>query len=325
MVDNVAFTIKLFGMQRDIYWYGIIIATGMLLGIWVATYNARRRGYKSEMILDIALIAVITAVIGARVHYVLFSWEYYKDGPFVEVFKIWHGGLAIYGGLIGGLLGVFIYSRFAKKRFLSLADILIPSLILGQAIGRWGNFVNQEAYGWAIKNPAWTFFPAAVFIKADGNFHMATFFYESMWDFGVFIFLMNFLKKNRKEGNAFFFYLVLYGLGRMVIEGFRMDSQMLLNTGVRINQLLSAAFMLFGLIMLFLRKNAPIAEAVKVKLFPQKEVKEKPGKVKPAQEFDISKVSDDLKLMDDDARKRRMKQKEDLQKEEPESEEKKEE
>ena len=165
MVDNVAFTINLFGMQRDIYWYGIIIATGMLLGIWVATYNARRRGYKSEMILDIALVAVIMAVIGARVHYVLFSWEYYKDGPFVEVFKIWHGGLAIYGGLIGGLLGVFIYSRFAKKRFLSLADILIPSLILGQAIGRWGNFVNQEAYGWAIKNSGMDFLPGGGFHK----------------------------------------------------------------------------------------------------------------------------------------------------------------
>lgn len=315
MVDNVAFSINLFGIHRDIYWYGIIIACGMLLGIWVATYNARRRGYKAEMILDIALIAVIAAVIGARIHYVIFSWEYYKDGPFIEVFKIWNGGLAIYGGLVGGLLGLFIYSRFSKKRFLSLADVIIPSLILGQAIGRWGNFVNQEAYGWVIKNPAWTFFPAAVFIKADGQFHMATFFYESMWDFAVFAFLMNYLKKNRREGNTFFFYLVLYGFGRMIIEGFRMDSQMLLNTGIRVNQLLSALLMLFGILMLLLRKSAPIAEAVKVKLFPPSEKKlKKLDEKKKAEEFNISKVSDDLKLMDDQARTKRMRRRQDIEK-----------
>jgi phosphatidylglycerol:prolipoprotein diacylglycerol transferase len=228
----------------------------------------------------------------------------------VDVFKIWNGGLAIYGGLIGGLLGVFIYSVFAKKRFLSLADVLIPSLILGQAIGRWGNFVNQEAYGWVIKNPAWTFFPAAVFIKAEGNFHMATFFYESMWDFGIFAFLMNYLKKNRREGNVFFFYLALYGFGRMIIEGFRMDSQILFNTGLRVNQLISAVFMVFGILMLLLRKNARIVESFKVPLFPESE-KQQQKKMeraeKEAKASDLSNVSDDLKLMDDDARMKRIK------------------
>ena len=308
MVDNVAFTINLFGAQKDIYWYGIIIACGMLMGIWVATYNARRRGYKSEMVLDIALIAVIMAVIGARVHYVLFSWEYYKGGPFIDVFKIWNGGLAIYGGLIGGLLGVFVYSIFAKKRFLSLADVLIPSLILGQAIGRWGNFVNQEAYGWLIKNPAWTFFPAAVFIRTEGNFHMATFFYESMWDFAVFAFLMNYMRKNRREGNVLFFYLVLYGFGRMIIEGFRMDSQILFNTGLRVNQLISALFVIFGALMLLIRKNARIVEAYRVPLFPKSEKQQKRMEEKAEQrahEEDLSNLSDDLKLMDDDARMKR--------------------
>jgi len=317
MVDNVAFTINLFGLQRSIYWYGIIIACGMLLGIWMATYNARRRGFKSEMILDIALIAVVLAVIGARVHYVVFSWEFYKDGPFIDVFKIWNGGLAIYGGLIGGLLGVFVYSRFAKKRFLSLADLLIPSLVLGQAIGRWGNFVNQEAYGWLIENPAWTFFPAAVFIKSEGAFHMATFFYESMWNFGVFAFLMAYMRKNRREGNVFFFYLLLYGIGRMIIEGYRMDSQILLNTGLRINQLISIAFALFGLAMLLLRKKAPIAQAHAVHLFPGIKKKEKVEKIVEKEKFDISKVSDDLKLMDDDARIKRVQKKQETKEEPP--------
>ncbi len=306
MVDNVAFTINMFGLEKDIYWYGIIIATGMLLGIWIATYNARRRGYKSEMVLDIALIAVIVAVIGARVHYVLFSWEYFKGGPFVDVFKIWNGGLAIYGGVIGGLIGVFAYSKLAKKRFLSMVDILVPSLILGQAIGRWGNFVNQEAYGWVINNPAWTFFPAAVFIKSEGAFHMATFFYESMWDFIVFAFLMNYMKKDRREGNVFFMYFALYGFGRMIIEGFRMDSQMLFGTGIRINQMISVIFMVFGILMLLLRKNAPIVQAYKVKLFPDSEKKLKRiAEEEKAREFDISNVSDDLKLMDDNSRLKR--------------------
>lgn len=305
MVDNIAFTINLFGLQRDIYWYGIIIAFGMLMGIWIATFNARRRGYKSEMVLDIALIAVVLAVIGARAHYVIFSWENYKDGPFVEVFKIWRGGLAIYGGLIGGLLGVLIYSKFAKKRFLALADVLIPSLILGQAIGRWGNFVNQEAYGWVINNPSWTFFPVAVFIKSEGAFHMATFFYESLWNFIVFAFLMVYLGKKRKEGNVFFFYLVLYGFGRMIIETFRMDSQMLLETGIRVNQLISLLFVLFGTAMLLFRKKAPLCDTYKVALFPKKEKAEKKTKIKKAEEFDIKNVSDDLKLMDDESRLKR--------------------
>ncbi len=301
MIDNVAFTINLFGLHKDIYWYGIIIATGMLMGIWIATYNARRRGYKSEMVLDIALIAVITAVIGARIHYVVFSWEYFKDGPFIDVFKIWNGGLAIYGGLIGGLLGVFIYSKLSKKKFLSLADLLIPSLILGQAIGRWGNFANQEAYGWIIKNPAWTFFPVAVFIKSEGAFHMATFFYESFWNFAVFAFLMNYLKKNRREGNVFFLYLTLYGFGRMIIEGFRMDSQYLLDTGIRVNQLISLILVIFGILMLLLRKNAPIVQAYKVQLFPGSK-KRKRTEPNP---LELSEVSDELKLMDDEARRKR--------------------
>lgn len=308
MIDNVAFTIDMFGINKDIYWYGIIIATGMLLGIWIATYNARRRGYKSEMVLDIALVAVIVAVIGARVHYVLFSWEFYKGGPFLDVFKIWNGGLAIYGGLIGGLIGVFVYSKFAKKRFLSMVDILVPSLILGQAIGRWGNFANQEAYGWLINNPTWTFFPVAVFIKSEGAFHMATFFYESMWNFAVFAFLMNFMKKNRQEGNVLFLYLLLYGFGRMVIEGFRMDSQYLFSTGIRVNQLISLIFVLFGGAMLLLRRRGRIVESYKVKLFPdsEKQIKRKQAiAAREAEAMKVSNVSDDLKLMDDEVRRKR--------------------
>ena len=303
MIDNVAFTINLFGVSRSIYWYGIIIAIGMLLGIWMATYNARRRGYKSEMVLDIALIAVVCAIIGARAHYVIFSWEFYKDGPFIDVFKIWNGGLAIYGGLIGGLIGVAAYCKFSRKRFYAITDILVPSLILGQSIGRWGNFANQEAYGSLITNPKLTFFPVAVFIESEKAFHMATFFYESMWSLLVFIFLMNYLKKDRKEGNVFYLYLMLYGVGRAIIETFRTDSQWLFNTGIKVNQLISVILVLFALAMLIFSKRKTIAQSFKVPLFPFIKTKEKPQSIPEG--FDATKVSDELKLIDDEARMKR--------------------
>lgn len=314
MINNVAFTINLFGFERSIYWYGIIIAAAMLVGIWVATYNARRRGYKSEMVLDLALVAVISAVIGARIHYVLWSWEFYKDGPFIEVFKIWNGGLAIYGGVIGGLIGTYIYSRFAKKDFMGIVDILVPSLILGQSIGRWGNFANQEAYGWAVTNPKWTFFPATVFIEADRSFHLATFFYESMWSLMVFIFLMLYMRKNRKQGNVFFWYLLLYGIGRVFIEPLRMDSQMLLDTGIRINQLISAILIVFAVSMLIFRRTKKIAISYPAPLFPWLSAKRK--KKEEPDQFSINDVSDDLKLMDDETRQKRINDHQELSDEE---------
>jgi phosphatidylglycerol:prolipoprotein diacylglycerol transferase len=319
MINNVAFTINLFGVEKSIYWYGIIIASAMLIGIWVATYNARRRGFKSEMVLDLALVAVISAVIGARIHYVLFSWEFYKDGPFIEVFKIWNGGLAIYGGLIGGIIGTYIYSRFAKKDFLAIVDILAPSLILGQSIGRWGNFANQEAYGPLVTNPKWAFFPVSVFIESSREFHIATFFYESMWSLMVFVFLMVYMKRNRKQGNVFFFYLLLYGVGRVFIEGLRMDSQMLLDTGIRVNQLISAILIVFAIAMLIFRRTSKIAMVYPAPLFPR--LSEKRTKQQEPDHFNINDVSDDLKLMDDDTRLKRVNESEEIVPEQSESDE----
>ena len=303
MIDNAAFTIKLFGFTRSIYWYGIIIAMAMLIGIWTATYNARRRGFKGEMVLDLAIIAVVFAVVGARIHYVIFSWEFYKDGPFIEVFKIWNGGLAIYGGLIGGLLGTFLYCKFTKRKFMAIVDILMPSLILGQSIGRWGNFANQEAFGWQVTNPAWTFFPASVFIEATRTFHLATFFYESMWTLAVFIFLMIYMKKDRRQGNVFYLYFLLYGIGRVFIEPLRMDSQMLFGTAIRVNQLISAILIVFGALMLIFRKSNIIAKVYPARLFPFIKKKEKKEEIK---DFDILKVDNDLKLMDDESRLKRV-------------------
>jgi phosphatidylglycerol---prolipoprotein diacylglyceryl transferase len=246
----------------SIHWYGIIIAVGLLLAILLAMYHTKREGHDPDSILDMALIVVPLAVICARIYYVVFQWNsFYSTLPFTEVFAVWHGGLAIYGAVIGGILGVWIYCRFVNKKFgfIKLLDILVPSLILGQAIGRWGNFVNQEAYGAAITNPAWQWFPAAVHILnpqipgEQPGWYMATFFYESMWNFLVFGFLFFYFKnsKNRKTGNVFLFYLLLYGLGRVVIEGLRTDSLML--GTIRISQLLSGLLVIAAAAVLIFR------------------------------------------------------------------------
>lgn len=246
--DPVAF--EIFG--RPIYWYGILIATGVLLGIYLAMRYARRLNYDPEMILDFALLAIPFAIIGARLYYVVFQWEIYKNNP-VDIFKIWQGGLAIYGAVIGGVIAAGIFSRWRKIKFWDLADIVAPSLILGQAIGRWGNFFNQEAYGNLVTDPAWQWFPFAVYIEAREEWHLATFFYESMWNFLVFIFLMWYRKRRKRSGDIFLLYLLLYSCGRIVIEGFRTDSLYL--GPFRVSQLLAGLLIVFSTVMLVVRRR----------------------------------------------------------------------
>ncbi len=259
MINPVAFSI--FG--HDIRWYGIIIAMALLLGILLAMYLTKREGRDPDTVLDLALVVVPLAVICARIYYVIFTWnEIYSKQEFWHVFAIWEGGLAIYGAVIGGAIGVWLYSRFSKNKikFLPLLDILAPSLILGQAIGRWGNFVNQEAFGNLITNPSWQWFPAAVYIEAPviGNmiepagWYMATFFYESVWNFLVFAFLLFYITKakQRKPGNVFWLYLLGYGIGRLVIEGLRTDSLMM--GDIRVSQWLSGLFIVGAGVMLLL-------------------------------------------------------------------------
>jgi phosphatidylglycerol---prolipoprotein diacylglyceryl transferase len=268
MINPIAF--QVFG--HDIRWYGIIIAIGLLLGILLAMYHAKREGQDPDSILDLALIVVPMAVIFARIYYVVFQWnQIYANLPFWHVFAIWEGGLAIYGAVIGGLLGAWIYARFVNKKIklAPLLDILAPSLILGQAIGRWGNFVNQEAYGRVITNPSWQWFPAAVYITnpqiqgQQTGWYMATFFYESIWNFIVFAFLYFYFKnnKNRKAGNVFWFYLLLYGFGRLIIEGLRTDS-LYLAGDIRISQWLSGVIMVVAVCGLFWDKLSPVVMPV---------------------------------------------------------------
>lgn len=241
---------KLFGFLSV---YGLLIAGAILLAVFLCEREARRRGLQQDTGIDMALWAVPPAVVCARIYYVAFQWELYAHEP-LAILRLWEGGLAIYGAVIGGALGLFFLSRKRSLAYLTLLDIAAPVVLLGQGIGRWGNFFNGEAYGTLITNPAWQFFPAGVLI--NGTWHMATFFYESCWNLLGFALLQRFRLRARQPGSVFYAYLLWYSAGRMFIEGLRTDSLML--GSIRISQLLSAVLFLCSLVMLLhARKRTP--------------------------------------------------------------------
>lgn len=222
------------------------MAAAMAIGIVVAIFCCKMKKMKTDLPIGLALIVLPMAVIGARLYYVIF----YGVDSFAEVFAIWNGGLAIYGGVIGGFLGILIYSLIFKTNLLDLCDIAVPALILGQAIGRWGNFINQEAYGNIVTNPKLQWFPMSVLIDADGLWHQATFFYESMWNLIGFIGLMLIIRYVKQRGVAMSCYFIYYGIGRVIIEGLRTDSLYLWNTSIRASQALSGILIALGVAFL---------------------------------------------------------------------------
>ncbi len=235
-----------------IRFYGILMALGVLLGVLLASRREKRLGVPPETTLNLTLIAVPISVVCARLYYVAFEWDLYK-GDLLSILNLRLGGLAIYGAVIGGAIAALIYARWKKVGFWHLADLAAPSLALGQAIGRWGNFLNQEAYGVAIQNAKYQFFPAGVFIAADGKWHAATFFYESMWCFLIVAFLLIAERRRffRKTGDIFLWYVFLYALERGAVEGLRTDS--LYWGSVRVSQLLSL-LALFVVALAFARR-----------------------------------------------------------------------
>lgn len=237
---------NLFGIEGfNIAWYGVIIAFGMVLATCVAAWRARKAGYKADLIIDFVLFAVPIAIICARIYYVIFEWEYYSQ-DLIQIFNTRAGGLAIYGGVIGGIATAVVFCKVQKFPLLKLMDFAMPSLLLGQIIGRWGNFVNQEAFGNLITNPDLQFFPYGVFIDDLQEWHQATFFYESASNLVLFIIMMLVARRAKKDGWMTVLYLVGYGAIRCVIEGLRADSLYLI-PGVRVSQLLSAVLIGVGL------------------------------------------------------------------------------
>lgn len=235
-------------------WYSVLIVFGALLAVILASREEKTAGLKKDTVLDLALWILPVGIIGARIYYVAFSWDEFR-GDLLSVLRIWEGGIAIYGALIAGFLTILVFSRVRKIHPLVLCDVAAPGVALAQAIGRWGNFFNMEAYGAPVTNPALRFFPFAVLIPSDPEspWHMATFFYESLWDFLVFLFLIAARRRLfRRRGDVFFCYAFLYACGRLVIEDFRMDS-LYTASSVRVSQLLSVVICAALLVFFFRR------------------------------------------------------------------------
>lgn len=234
-------------------WYSVLIITGIALAILLCCREEKRLGLQQDTVIDLALWVVPFGIVGARLYYVVFAWEAFARDP-LSILRVWEGGLAIYGGVIGGLVAILLFARRRKLPPFLLTDMIVPTLSLAQSIGRWGNYFNMEAYGAAITDPAWQFFPVGVLIPEGGGYawHMATFFYESVWDLGVFLVLWFIVRKRKKrDGTVTLWYMLLYGTGRFFIEGLRTDS--LMSGSLRVSQLLSAAMVIASAALLLLR------------------------------------------------------------------------
>lgn len=233
-MNPIAFSINGF----EIRWYGIIIAMGVTAALFLGNLSCKMKNFNFDKLLDTFLVAFPFAVIGARAYYVVFQFNDYRDN-LIDIFNIRQGGLAIHGGVLFGLISAYIYTRYKKLDFLQMADIAAPSLILGQAIGRWGNFFNGEAHGGPVSYEFMQKFP--LFIQKgmyiEGVYYQPTFLYESVWNICVCLILIYILKKSNIKGSAIFSYIGLYSLGRFFIEGLRTDSLML--GSIRVAQLVS--------------------------------------------------------------------------------------
>ena len=217
-------------------WYSLLIITGMAAAIFLSCREEKRLGLPKDTVVDLCLWMIPAGIVGARLYYCLFAWDSFRDNP-ISVLYVWEGGIAIYGALIGGLLAVLLYVRRKRLPLPTVLDAVIIGVPLAQAIGRWGNYFNTEAYGLPVTDPFWQFFPAAVLVGE--NWHMATFFYESVWDLLVFLWLWTHRRRTERAGDTFLCCAALYACGRQLIEGLRTDS--LYAGGLRVSQLLAMA------------------------------------------------------------------------------------
>ena len=252
-IEHLRNSITIFGFR--IAFYGIIIGIGMLAGMAVAFSDAKRRGQDPDMYLDFALYAIIFSIIGARLYYVIFEWDMYKDN-LLQILNLRAGGLAIYGGVIGAVLTLLVFTRIKKVSFFSMADSGVLGLITGQIIGRWGNFFNCEAFGGytdnllAMRIKMSLVNPSMISqelldrqIVENGTVYIQvhpTFLYESLWNLGVLLFMLWYRKRKRFDGEMLWLYFLGYGLGRVWIEGLRTDQLKLPGTPLAVSQLLSA-------------------------------------------------------------------------------------
>lgn len=274
--------ITLFGI--DIMYYGMIIVLGMLLGVLLACFRAKREKLSPDMIIDFALYAILFSVVGARIYYVMFAWDSFKDNP-LSIFNLRTGGMAIYGGILAGILTAAVYAKIKKVNFYKLADLCVPSLLLGQAIGRFGNFFNREAFGiyteglfamqldrravtndyncsMAVLEKRYEGHTRALnriveirnnIVYANGVEYIQvhpTFLYEVFWNLGLLVLLLIYSKHKKFDGELLYLYLIGYGAGRVWIESLRTDPLFLWGTSLAISELLSILLIVIGLFFL---------------------------------------------------------------------------
>lgn len=242
-----------------IHWYAVCIVTGAILAVYLSIREGKKHGISQDDILDFILIAFPLAIVGARLYYVAFEWSYYSK-HLSEIIAVWNGGIAIYGGLLSGALVLMIFSYYRMINPIHFLDVIAPSVMLAQAIGRWGNFINQEAYGKAVDNL--NYLPA--FIRQqmyiDGSYRVPTFLYESLWNLLGFVIIVWLRQRPRllKQGEILAFYLIWYGSGRFVIEGMRTDS--LYFMGLRVSQWLSLLLLVVGFVFMIYRRLKGIGQ-----------------------------------------------------------------
>ncbi|HEI5397989.1 prolipoprotein diacylglyceryl transferase [Staphylococcus aureus] len=272
-IDPVAFNLG----PLSVRWYGIIIAVGILLGYFVAQRALVKAGLHKDTLVDIIFYSALFGFIAARIYFVIFQWPYYAENP-GEIIKIWHGGIAIHGGLIGGFIAGVIVCKVKNLNPFQIGDIVAPSIILAQGIGRWGNFMNHEAHGGPVSRAFLEQLHLPNFIienmYINGQYYHPTFLYESIWDVAGFIILVN-IRKHLKLGETFFLYLTWYSIGRFFIEGLRTDSLML-TSNIRVAQLVSILLILISISLIVYRRikyNPPLYSKFGALPWPTRKVK----------------------------------------------------
>ena len=276
LLPNLASGISIGGFE--IKFYGIIIASGFLMGLWAAMQEAKRTGQDPELYVDYLLCMALPAIAGARLYYVIFSWDYYKQ-DLTRIFRIREGGLAIFGGIIAGVLVMVIFSRIRKQSFWKMIDTISMSVLIGQIMGRWGNFFNREAFGGFTDNLFAMQIPVDYFkevgrigeITQTGLLDQTveavingvsttciqvhpTFLYESLWNLGVLFILFLYRKNKKFDGELFAMYLTGYGIGRFWIEGLRVDQLQIGNTGLAVSQILAAVIAVTAVLVIIYKR-----------------------------------------------------------------------
>lgn len=247
----------------SVHWYGLIIGLGIALALWIAMREADKRGMPKDIFPDLMIWAIPISIICARAYYVIFEWDNYYSQHLADIPKIWHGGIAIHGALIGAVATAYFFAKSKKVSFWKLADIAAPSIILGQAIGRWGNFMNQEAHGEEVSRVFLENLYLPDFIinqmYINGTYYHPTFLYESIWNLIGFGLLLGLRKVNIGRGEIFLSYIIWYSIGRFFVEGLRTDSLML-TENLRMAQTISLVLILVAVVLYIYRRKQGFAK-----------------------------------------------------------------